>query len=69
MDKDIRSRQASISAGERYPAQLGKAGIHMTVFEPSYLERDGWSGPEQVWLWAADGANKPKRGLRSERFD
>jgi putative Mg2+ transporter-C (MgtC) family protein len=32
----------------------------MTVFEPSYLERDGWSGAEHVWLRAVGGANKPK---------
>jgi hypothetical protein len=41
----------------------------MTVFEPSYLERDGWSGAEHVWLRAAGGANKPKGGFRRERFD
>ncbi len=32
----------------------------MTVFEPSYLERDGWSGAEHVWLRAVGGAHKPK---------
>jgi hypothetical protein len=45
MDKRIRQRQATISPGERYPVQhdnFCKAGFHMTVFEPSYLERDGW---------------------------
>jgi putative Mg2+ transporter-C (MgtC) family protein len=38
-------------------------GFHITVFEPSYLERDGWSGSEHGWLWAVAGedANKSSR--------
>ena len=34
--------------------------FHITVFELSYLERDGWSGAEHLWLWAG-GGSKPNR--------
>jgi putative Mg2+ transporter-C (MgtC) family protein len=35
-------------------------GFHITVFEPSYLERGGWSGSEHGWLWAAAGGSVGK---------
>jgi len=40
----------------------GVAGFHITVFELSYQERDGWSGSEHGWLWATGAsANKSNR--------
>ncbi len=45
------------SCATRSPC-IGRAGFHITVFELSYLQRDGWSGAEHVWLWAAGGINK-----------
>jgi len=30
----------------------GSTAFHITVFEPSYQERGGWSGQEHGWLWA-----------------
>ncbi len=35
------------------PRQGGSAGFHITVFEPSYQERVGWSGAEHGWLRVA----------------
>jgi putative Mg2+ transporter-C (MgtC) family protein len=41
---------------------IGSAGFHITVFEPSYQERDCWSGSEHSWLWATgEKANNSSR--------
>ena len=40
----------------------GVARFHITVFELSCQERDGWSGSEHGWLWATvASANKSNR--------
>jgi hypothetical protein len=36
--------------------KAGTFTFHITVFELSYLERDGWRGAEHVWLWAGGGS-------------
>src|SRR5260370_20813656 len=39
-----------------------RAGFHITVFEPSYQQREGWSGSEHCRLWATgNGAKKSSR--------
>jgi len=39
------------------------AEFHMTFFEPSYQERDGWSGSGRGWHWAA--GDSPRRSSRN----
>jgi hypothetical protein len=36
----------------------GSTGFHITVFEPSYQEPDGWSGQEHDWLWTTGESAK-----------
>jgi hypothetical protein len=58
----------AVSCATRPPC-VDSAGFHTTVFELSYLQRDGWNGAEHVWLWAAAGGSKSNKDFRSERFD
>jgi hypothetical protein len=41
----------------------GSTGFHITVFEPSYQERDGWSGQEHDWLRATGEAPRNRAEL------
>jgi hypothetical protein len=46
-----------------------RAGFHITVFEPSYQEREGWSGSEYCWLRAGGHSAKVEQDFCRERID
>jgi hypothetical protein len=67
---EVNAQMADRAAGASDPYRragrscTGSTGFHITVFEPSYQERNGCSGQEHGWLWAtAESASKSSRSV------
>jgi hypothetical protein len=45
-------------------------GFHITVFELSYQQRDGWNAAEHCWLWAAgESLQQVEQDFHGEHID